>query len=356
MYHYFQKTKKDRAELVRLISKDSSLANPFQNYSTEIDSNLMDFAIKDNDVEIIKLLIKEKTRIVSGEAKRPTLPSSSLSNIGTGVFNKYQFGFFTRPVMLGRGGKEGNNAFTHDNKLINSYYNYNITQLLELDISYEALKCFILNGDFAENNLYDSIWIMVRRGNVDLLKGKLKKDGPSLIQRLVNNMGYGFNRYHYLALDGDIEGRINKFSMIKKPHTNKGISPLHIACINPDISVLRKFYTANPDISVADMDQRKLIHYAAANKTDVALSFLLSKGANLNDKDMRGTTPLMIACELGRIENVQFLLKEQKRLLENLDPNDEDYMLMKKTTDIVNTYGPLHQFPIHFAIKSGNVE
>jgi ankyrin repeat protein len=120
--------------------------------------------------------------------------------------------------------------------------------------------------------------------------------------------------------------------------------------------VLRKFYTANPDISVADMDQRKLIHYAAANKTDVALSFLLSKGANLNDKDMRGTTPLMIACELGRIENVQFLLKEQKRLLENLDPNDEDYMLMKKTTDIVNTYGPLHQFPIHFAIKSGSVE
>lgn len=295
LYLYFQKNKKDRAELEKLISKDSTLSNPFQNYSTEIDSNLMDFAIKDNDLEVIKLLIKEQNRISKGESKRPTLPSSSLSNIGTGVFNKYQFGFFTRPVMLGRGGKEGNNAFTYDNKLINSSYYVNINSLLELDISYEAFKCFIMNGDLSENDMYDSIWTMVRRGNIDLLKSKLKKGGPTLIQRLVDNMGYGFNRYHYLALEGDVEGRINKFSMIKKPHTNKGISPLHVACINPDISVLRKFYTANPDISVADMDQRKLIHYAAANKTDVALNFLISKGANMNEKDLRGTTPLMIA-------------------------------------------------------------
>ena len=197
--------------------------------------------------------------------------------------------------MLGRGGKEGNNAFTYDNKLINSSYYVNINSLLELDISYEAFKCFIMNGNLSENDMYDSIWTMVRRGNIDLLKSKLKKGGPTLIQRLVDNMGYGFNRYHYLALEGDVEGRINKFSMIKKPHTNKGISPLHVACINPDISVLRKFYTANPDISVADMDQRKLIHYAAANKTDVALNFLISKGANMNEKDLRGTTPLMIA-------------------------------------------------------------
>lgn len=197
---------------------------------------------------------------------------------------------------------------------------------------------------------------MVRRGNIDLLTSRTKKDGPTLIQRLFDNMGYGFNRYHYLALEDDIEGKINKLSMLKKPHTNMGICPLHVACINPNITVLRKFYSTNPEYSAADMEQRKLMHYAAANPTDVALQFFISKNIPVNDKDIKGVTPLMIACELGRTENVELLLKEQKKQLEDLDENDEDYYLMKKSADFINTYGPKHHFPIHYAVISGKID
>lgn len=52
---------------------------------------------------------------------------------------------------------------------------------------------------------------------------------------------------------------------------------------------------ANPEYSAADDEQRKLIHYAAANPTSAALEFLISKGIPANDKDMKMMTPLMIA-------------------------------------------------------------
>lgn len=359
LFLYFQSAnnKKARQELERLIVKDSSLSNPFQPYSHELNKNIFDFAVRDGDVELIKLLLKEETRIRKGESKRPRLPASSLANVGTGTFNKYQFGFNTRPVNLSRGGKEGNNAFSQDSSLYNSYFSsHDLNRLLELDVSWEVLQSVMMANSMSENDLFDYIWLMVRRGNIGLLKSKSKKDGPTLIQRLFDNMGYGFNRYHYLALEDDIEGKINKMSMLKKPHTNKGICPLHVACVNPNITVLRKFYTTNPEYSAADFDQRKLIHYAAANPSDVALNFLVSKGIPVNDKDLKGVTPLMIACELGRTDNVNFLLKEQKKQVEDIDPDDEDYELMKKSSDFINTYGPAHHFPIHYAVMSGNID
>jgi ankyrin repeat protein len=358
LYNQAETNKQALKELENLILKDQSLANPFQYYSVHVKKSIMDLAIKRGDADMVKILLKENDRMNKPSCKRPTLPTSSLSSVGTGMFNKYQFGFFTRPVMLGRGGKEGNNAFTHDNSLIGNtrYEMTDIAHLLEQDLTWEVFQSFILTKLYTEADLWDYLWILIRRGNVDFLRSKIKKDGPTLLERLFNNCGYGFNRYHHIALEDDVEGRINKMSMLKKPHTNKGICPLHVACINPNITVLRKFYTTNPDYSAADLDQRKLMHYAAANVSDVALQFLVSKSIPINDKDLRGVTPLMIACELGRTDNVKLILKEQKRQLEDLDQEDEDYQLMLKSSDFINNYGPNHQFPIHYAVNSGSIE
>jgi len=341
-----------------LITKDRTLTNPFQFYSTHVSKSVLDFAIEDGDTELIKIILKESEKINNGHSKRPTLPTSSLSNVGTGTFNKYQFGFNTRPVNLGRGGKEGNNAFTHDSSLTHMNTNScsNFDHLLNHDVSWKVFEMLILTSHNTEAAIWNLLWIPIRRGNVEFLKSKSKKDGPTLIQKLFDNYGYGFNRYHHIALEDDIEGRINKLSMLKKPHTNKGICPLHVACINPNVTVLRKYYATNPDYSAADMEQRKLIHYAAANQSDVALKFLVSKGIPVNDKDSKGVTPLMIACELGRTENVEYILKEQKKILDDLDKDDEDYQMMLKSTDFINSYGPSHHFPIHYAALSGNFE
>ena len=42
------------------------------------------------------------------------------------------------------------------------------------------------------------------------------------------------------------------------------------------------------------------------------LKFLADRGANLEDVDKEGTTPLMIACTLGRVENVKFIVEKLK--------------------------------------------
>lgn len=139
-------------------------------------------------------------------------------------------------------------------------------------------------------------------------------------------------------------------ALMKKPQTNKAISPMHMACINPNMTVFKKFYTCYPDYSVADTDRRKLLHYAAANTNSDILKYLIDKGAPNNEKDLRNTTPLMIACELARIENIRVLLDSQKskicrQLLQNLDLDiDEeasDYDIMVKQADLINTKGPL---------------
>ena len=42
--------------------------------------------------------------------------------------------------------------------------------------------------------------------------------------------------------------------------------------------------------------------------------------------------------------------------MEDLDPEDEDYNIMKQSSNFVNVYGPQHHFPLHYAVMSGNIE
>ena len=62
---------------------------------------------------VIDYLAKEK----KNEIKRVKLADVGLQKQGTGQSNKYSFNFPMRQVKLSRGGKEGNNAFTHDSKI-----------------------------------------------------------------------------------------------------------------------------------------------------------------------------------------------------------------------------------------------
>jgi ankyrin repeat protein len=199
---------------------------------------------------------------------------------------------------------------------------------------------------------------MARRGQIDLMRSKLKKGGPTLIQRYSEFKDtHKADRYHILALERDIKEEIDpQNNFPRKLKNNKSISPLHIACVNPDITVLRKFYNKFPDYSNSDHDGRVLMHYAACNQTDVALDFLISKGIPVNVKDRLKITPLMLACELGRVDNVSYLIKAQLKLIEDLDPNDEDYLLKKSSFDFINIYGPYTNYTIHYAVKSDSFE
>jgi ankyrin repeat protein len=44
------------------------------------------------------------------------------------------------------------------------------------------------------------------------------------------------------------------------------------------------------------------------------LEFLLSRGANMEEVDKEGTTPLMIACSLGRLDNAKYIVETLRNL------------------------------------------
>jgi ankyrin repeat protein len=88
------------------------------------------------------------------------------------------------------------------------------------------------------------------------------------------------------------------------------------------------------DLYVYDTELRKPVHYAACSSNSENLKVLLSKGVDLRDCDKIRKTPLMYACENGRLENVKFIV-------ENVDCNIDQKCR--------NARGP-----IHFAIENGH--
>lgn len=54
-----------------------------------------------------------------------------MKKIDTGYNPKYAYGVATRKVNISRGGKEGNNAFTHDLKETNNFSDEILIKIME---------------------------------------------------------------------------------------------------------------------------------------------------------------------------------------------------------------------------------
>jgi len=94
----------------------------------------------------------------------------------------------------------------------------------------------------------------------------------------------------------------------KKATSCLAITPLHFACINPNVEVLAQLLAVNSDVNITDQQMMKPIHYAAACESVEPLKLLLSKGANIQDIDNTKTTCLHMAIKAGRAKNAQFIL------------------------------------------------
>jgi ankyrin repeat protein len=119
------------------------------------------------------------------------------------------------------------------------------------------------------------------------------------------------NKLYAAALSPNepLPDRILRISVCKTSYTHRLLSPLHCACINPNPHVLKTFLRICPTFSLPDKNRRNLVHYAAANTNPEILRFLLNNGCDANELDSSRLTPLMIACKLGHIGNVQVILE-----------------------------------------------
>lgn len=103
---------------------------------------------------------------------------------------------------------------------------------------------------------------------------------------MVNFPNFGFNKLHADVLSDDaILEKVLKVSVAKKANTNKDITPLFCACINPNPKFLRALLEVNADIGMVDADLRRAAHYAAACEGPEPLEVLIQAGFGLLDVD-----------------------------------------------------------------------
>lgn len=129
--------------------------------------------------------------------------------------------------------------------------------------------------------------------------------------------------------------KMRKSNTTKKPYNNMGITPMHCVCINPNSLALKHFIDIGDDLYVYDLELRKPVHYAACSQTPENLRVLQSKGVDLRDTDKVRKTPLMFACQFGRLKNVMYIL-------ENTETN-------------IDQKSRLSRGPIHFAAENGHL-
>jgi ankyrin repeat protein/predicted DNA-binding WGR domain protein len=231
-----------------------------------------------------------------------------LKNVDTGFNDRYAYGVATRKVALSRGGRQGNNALVEDEgNPPAGFDNEHIEYLLSSKkTTTDTLKTILSYYPNIENQLINKIGTALRFGNRDL--------AAYLMERANKNGGYGMSEFFLPALTGKSERAVAE---IKKPNCTKkafgmgNFTPIHCACLNPNVAVLKHILTVNPEYLNMDDSMRKPVHYAACCDSAAPLTFLAEQNADTREMDNMRTTALMYACRAGSVECVKFLLEDR---------------------------------------------
>eukprot|EP00095_Tigriopus_kingsejongensis_P005843 maker-scaffold697_size109876-snap-gene-0.23 protein:Tk05843 transcript:maker-scaffold697_size109876-snap-gene-0.23-mRNA-1 annotation:"poly(adp-ribose) polymerase pme-5-like" len=317
--------------------------------SLQNDASALSYALSMDDLKAVKLLIQDE----QSHSVKPRVSKECcmLASVGTGVYNYRSLGIQKiRRLNMSRGGREGNNAFTKDvDHPYDNTLDFIASKLINMDVSKEMLKELLALKTIQKHELAYLAHEAIYRGSLEVPAWIIETDMKS------NVLGSLFNRYHHEALLGSVpnswKAPIREASARKKGPN--GMTPLHCAAINPDISALRQLFLVCPDVNVVDNNQRKLIHYAVGANGLEPIKFLLGHGANLEDVDNKGMTPLMRACEMGRPEMVKFIIETLK---DKGDMNLSNPIVKKMGVAGIDRPTKTSWSAINFAVNQGHVE
>jgi ankyrin repeat protein len=108
----------------------------------------------------------------------------------------------------------------------------------------------------------------------------------------------GNQRIHDLAKTGtgaQVRALLDKEPALLNVRNVRGSTPLHLAAINPDPTVMDVLLAAGAEVNLADDEGFTPLHMAAFHRqADYAL-LLLEAGADVNAKTTAGRTPLSMA-------------------------------------------------------------
>jgi ankyrin repeat protein/predicted DNA-binding WGR domain protein len=288
-----------------------------------------------------------------------------LKAVDTGYNDKYAYGVRTRKVALSRGGRQGNNAFVEDGTYSNAFDDEHIEFLLSnKKTTPELVKTIISFIPHLENQLIYKIGIAMRAGNA--------KIAGYLMERAMKNGGYGLSEHFLPCLTGKNAAavkEVKKVNCTKKAFGMGNFTPLHCACLNPNVEVLKAVLTMNPEYLNMDDQMRKLVHYAACCPSPEPLKYLASQNVDTRDHDNMKTTPLMYAAKAGNAETVRFLLQDTRSTVtakDRLGYSAIHYAAENGHTEVVKLLieagvkvalgGPDRKTALHIAAALGNFE
>ena len=292
---------------------------------------------------------------------------SSIGVIETGFNDKYAYGVATRAVNMSRGGRQGNNAFTLDR-------NFNYGQRLHyLDIEFmmknnkvtlKAIKKILDWFPEQMNTFYRYVQTALLAGN--------RQKAAYIITENLKHDEHTYNKFHRLSLTGTSEKSLKDIQKRNCTKQAQGVGkycPIHCAAINPNVAVLEKILTIKPEFNVKDDHDRKPVHYAACCETTAPLEYLIKNLVDTRDADMTKKTPLMYACEAGRLDCVKLLLGPNRSNIEAKDKTSHTAIhyaalgghsdcikaLIEAGADI-NKTGPERQTALHLAAGQDDVD
>ena len=83
--------------------------------------------------------------------------------------------------------------------------------------------------------------------------------------------------------------------------------------------MLDQLLAVNNEINILTENMRRPIHYAAVCESTAPLEYLIAKGANVLDIDIKKVSCLHLAIKANRPENVKVILNKNESLLNMKD-------------------------------------
>jgi ankyrin repeat protein len=203
--------------------------------------------------------------------------------IETGMVSHMAYGARVRKVNMTRGNRQGNNAFLQyeDNYERNPVNYITDEDFISRVLNNHSVDPHIFKEIFKlqphiEAHLQSYVYEAVRAGN--------RQVAYEIVKNLVQHSNFGFNQLHMDVLSDDaVLEKVLRQSVTKKANTNRDITPLHCACINPNPKYLRALLDTGAEIQTVDSDLKRPVHYAAACSGPEPLVMLIAAGGNLMD-------------------------------------------------------------------------
>ncbi|XP_022093032.1 tankyrase-like protein [Acanthaster planci] len=318
---------KDNALLKKLINNTKEIPSLFVRRSVCLQDDALDYALKTENTDALKLLIAEK--YYNHDKPRKAMPDQPYPSDFTG---------YSKPC------KEGNGALTKDTECEDDIQNIvRFDKALNHGVSIDAIS---LLAEGSGCDCTGMIHRAVRAGHHKLASQMMKK--------VKGRRGNGFIKLHEEVLSATKPEQLTSFKaevVTKKSYKNQRITPLHCAAINPNPKIIAKLLTVSPDVSFPDQAGFTPIHYAAACKSSGPLELLLKSGVDAETPQPKKlVTPLMIAAKHGRTKNVEVLLKKRKPISAS-DPHPTPPKRLGVTRIIKSKH-----FAIHYAAEGGHVD